>query len=205
MIASAASTADVPRRSGCARMNDRAPSRDDPTALMTRVRATRDREAFKALFLHFAPRVKSYLIRQGASPAQAEELAQETLLIIWREADRFEPGRKSVAGWIFTIARNLRIDVIRRERSALAYTLATVEPEPLGTPETDSCLAEREARLLQAVRELPDEQVDLLRRSFFLETTHAEIARDLTLPLGTVKSRIRRAIRSLRSRLGDLA
>lgn len=177
----------------------------DAKGLMARVKRTRDREAFTALFLLFAPRVKTYLVRQGASPLQAEELAQEALLILWREADRFDADRASVAGWIFTIARNLRIDALRRERSATAYALHLPEPDAPPSPEADAAAADRQSRLQDAVRGLPADQLDLIRRSYFQDMTHVEIAEALELPLGTVKSRLRLALQKLRRTMGELS
>lgn len=178
---------------------------EDPGAWMARIVASRDREAFRALFLMFAPRVKAYLLRHGASPVHAEELAQETLLTVWRKADVYDPARAPVAAWIFTIARNLRIDVLRKERSALAYELAAPPEERQATPEDDSQTAEREERLREAVRLLPADQMEVVRLSFFSDKPHSEIARELSLPLGTVKSRLRLAVERLRRALGDLA
>jgi RNA polymerase sigma-70 factor (ECF subfamily) len=178
----------------------------DAQACVARIVEDRDREAFKTLFLSFAPKVKTYLLRHGATPSQAEELAQEALLTVWRKADYYDPARASVAAWLFTIARNLRIDAIRKEQSALAYVLATPVIEHAGaTPEDDSATSEREARLREAVRILPADQMEVIRLSFFFDKPHAEIARDLSLPLGTVKSRLRLAVARLRAVLGDLA
>ena len=84
--------------------------------LIEAVATRRDRAAFVALFEHFAPRVKTFMLRSGASEATAEEIAQETMLTVWRKADSFVPGSAGAAAWIFTIARNLRIDALRRER-----------------------------------------------------------------------------------------
>jgi RNA polymerase sigma-70 factor (ECF subfamily) len=178
----------------------------DAQACVARIVAIRDREAFKILFLAFAPKVKTYLIRHGASVAQAEELAQEALLTVWRKAEYYDPARASVAAWLFTIARNLRIDAIRKEQSAMAYALASPPAEASEqSPEDDRETAEREARLREAVSVLPAEQMEVVRLSFFHDKPHAEIARDLCLPLGTVKSRLRLAVVKLRSVLGDLA
>lgn len=182
------------------------PAQDEAAACMARIIASRDREAFKTLFLAFAPRVKGYLMRHGASGVQAEELAQETMLTVWRKAGYYDPARAPVAAWVFTIARNLRIDVLRKEQSALAYALCepAAEESP-ASPEDESQLAEREARLRQAVQSLPAEQMEVVRLSFFSDKPHAEIAHELSLPLGTVKSRLRLAVARLRSALGDLA
>jgi RNA polymerase sigma-70 factor (ECF subfamily) len=182
------------------------PREDEAAACMARIVASRDREAFKTLFLTFAPKVKSYLLRHGAGPVQAEELAQETLLAVWRKAEQYDAARAPVSAWIFTIARNLRIDVLRKERSALTYALCAPEPEEQpASPEVESELVEREARLREAVQGLPADQMEVVRLSFFSDKPHAEIARELSLPLGTVKSRLRLAVARLRKALGDLA
>ncbi len=104
-------------------------------ALLLAVGHERDRSAFVALFDHFAPRVKAYLIRLGASGALAEDLAQEAMLIVWRKADLFDPAKASAATWLFTIARNLRIDAIRREKRPEFDPddpAFVVDPEPHG-------------------------------------------------------------------------
>lgn len=177
----------------------------DPSALMVRVAQSQDRAAFQVLFLQFAPRVKTYLIRHGAAPQQAEDLAQETLMTVWRKAAYFDPDKASVAAWVFTIARNLRIDTIRRERSAIAYALAGPEPQDApDTPEDESQTAQREARVRDAIKVLPREQLEVIRLSFFFDKAHAEIASELSLPLGTVKSRLRLALARLRGVVGDL-
>ena len=185
-----------------------APLEAEPDAgeLMRRIAQSADRAAFQALFLQLAPKVKTYLIRHGAPAGLAEDLAQETLLTVWRKAAYFDPSKASVAAWVFTIARNLRIDTLRRERSAIAYALAGPEPQAAPeTPEDDSQTAEREMRVTEAIKHLPREQLEVVRLSFFFDKPHAEIASELSLPLGTVKSRLRLALARLRGVVGDLA
>ena len=182
------------------------PAQDEAAACMARIVASRDREAFKTLFLAFAPKVKGYLVRHGAGAVQAEELAQETMLTVWRKAEQYDAARAPVSAWVFTIARNLRIDVLRKEQSALTYALcAPDDHESPPSPEDESELVEREVRLREAVRDLPADQMEVIRLSFFSDKPHAEIARELSLPLGTVKSRLRLAVARLRKALGDLA
>lgn len=168
------------------------------------VAETRDRRAFATLFDHFAPRVKSYMLRLGANAAQAEDLSQETMLTLWRKAASFDPERAGAATWVFTIARNLRIDAIRRER--------WIEPgEPsedvpsLDLP-ADTVLATDQAEdsLRAALAGLPDEQAMLLRMSFFEDYAHGDISARLGMPLGTVKSKLRRAMLRLREVLEDV-
>jgi len=178
---------------------------DDAGDLIVKIAEHRDREAFRSLFLIFAPKVKSYLIRQGANDARAEELAQEALLTVWRKASSYDPGRAGAAAWIFTIARNLRIDALRREQAAMAYTLCPPpEGEAPATPEAEQDGREREMRVRQAMAGLPAEQIAVVQLSFYQDKAHAEIARDLGLPLGTVKSRLRLALARLRGLVGDL-
>jgi RNA polymerase sigma-70 factor (ECF subfamily) len=166
------------------------------------IATSRDRQRFALLFAHFAPRCKSFFMRLGASPGVAEDLAQETLLSVWRKANRFDPARAQASTWIYTIARNLRIDMQRRERdpSRLAEFFEGVsEPSP-----SDHVLsAEREERVHVALGELPKEQADVIRLSFFEDRPHAEIAGLLGIPLGTVKSRVRLAMNRLRALVED--
>jgi RNA polymerase sigma-70 factor (ECF subfamily) len=162
-----------------------------------------DREAFAALFNHFAPRVKSYLLRLGAGGEAAEELAQETLLTVWRRASAFDPRRAAASTWIFTIARNLRIDVLRRERRGVpAEDPSDAPPDPTPADQALSALQD-EARISAALTTLPAEQAQVIRLAFFSDKPHSEIAADLSLPLGTVKSRLRLAMMRLRALLAE--
>ncbi len=161
-----------------------------------------DRDAFAALFQHFAPRLKSYLMRRGAAPAHAEELAQEAMVSVWRKAALFDPARASAATWIFRIARNLQLDAVRRDRVSAAWAPDLSEaPEPPETPEAAELTRQRDQRLRTAVAGLSPDQLQVLRLSFFQDLPHSEIADELALPLGTVKSRIRLALSRLRAAL----
>lgn len=163
-----------------------------------------DRDAFADLFNHFAPRVKSYLLRLGAPPELAEELAQETLLSVWRKAAAFDSGRAAASTWIFTIARNLRIDAFRRARRADPAEDPSDTPDAPKTPDDALAAVQSETRIRHALLSLPPEQAEVVRLSFFSDKPHSEIAEDLALPLGTVKSRMRLALSRLRDILGDL-
>lgn len=170
------------------------------------VARTADRRAFVALFEHFAPRVKGYLMRSGSNAELAEELAQETMLIVWRKAPSFDPARARLSTWIFTIARNLRIDRHRRgggvEESVAPEWDADQQPADANASPDELVVAAQRARgVRDAVAELPAEHALVLRLSFFDEHPHARIAEELGIPLGTVKSRIRRAVAQLRHNL----
>ena len=168
-------------------------------AWLRAIAADRDEAAFARLFEAYAPRVKGMLRRGGADDGKAEELAQETMLAVWRKAHLYDPAKASPATWIFCIARNMRIDALRRERRPEAdpddpLFIADPEPAPDATFETE----QRGARLRQALADLPPDQVRVLEMSFFEGKAHGEIALALDLPLGTVKSRLRLAFVKLR-------
>ncbi len=166
-------------------------------ALILRVRDAQDREAFAALFRHFAPRIKGFLMKSGASAALAEECAQDVMATLWQKAHLFDPSRASAATWIFTIARNRRIDALRKSRRP--------EPEdlpwgPEAEPDQQDALelAQETERLAEAVALLPEKQRSLIERAYFGDLSHSEIAAETGLPLGTIKSRIRLALDRLR-------
>ena len=165
--------------------------------LIVAIATDRDRSGFILLFNQFAPKVKSYLLRRGVSEFAAEELAQETLLAVWRKAHQFDPNRATASAWIYTIARNLRIDVLRRTGAAIDPRVDEAAAEP-PTPEDELKTAQDVSRIRAAMRLLPPEQAEVLRLSFFEDLSHPEIADGLGLPLGTVKSRIRLATAHLR-------
>ena len=171
-------------------------------ALLLAVARHQDRDAYAALFEHFAPRLKGYLIRLGAPPAQAEELAQDAMVSVWRKAEQFDPGRSSAGTWIFRIARNLRVDLARRDRVMAGFEPdLTDAPDAPETPEGVTLTRQRDERIRRALSTLSQDQVQVLRLSFFQDRPHSEIADELDLPLGTVKSRIRLALMKLRAAL----
>ncbi len=173
-------------------------------AAVMAVGQVRDRQAFQELFYHFAPRVKGYLMRLGAGNAVAEDLAQEALLTVWRKAALFDPAKASASTWIFTIARNVRIDAIRKERRPdLDPNDPALLPQAERGADEGMYWAAAEGRLKVALAELPREQAKIIELSFLAEKPHSTIASELGLPLGTVKSRIRLAMARLRLALGD--
>lgn len=180
-------------------------SRPNHSELIERVATYQDRHAFMMLFAYFGPRIKAFMMRSGAGDAFAEELAQETMLTVWRKAQSFDDTKASASTWIFTIARNLRIDVIRREKlAANAQAQLEILDEDVERPDQTYGTLERAERLRAALAGLSPEQLDLVRLSFFEDRPHPEIAKALNIPLGTVKSRLRRSIMVLREILEDL-
>ncbi|WP_333815164.1 sigma-70 family RNA polymerase sigma factor [Tabrizicola sp.] len=179
----------------------KADNETDWAGLLAKVRDDRDRAAFAALFRHFAPRVKAFLMKSGAGAALAEECAQDVMAVLWQKAHLFDPGRASVATWVYTIARNRRIDVLRKARRAEPEELDW-GPEP--APDQAEALAAQEEteRLVRALGALPTPQRTLIERAFYGDLSHSEIAAETGLPLGTIKSRIRLALEKLRRQMG---
>ena len=185
--------------------NDNKTSAAEPlNEWLAAVAEAHDRAAFQALFEFFAPRLKAFMHRQGTDADMAEEIVQETMVNVWRKAGQFDPAKASVSTWIFTIARNLRIDLLRKENRPMPDMndpALVPDPEPRA-PEVISRRQET-SRLKQVVSGLPAEQQEVLRLAFFEEKAHAAVAAELDIPLGTVKSRIRLAFRRIRAELGE--
>jgi RNA polymerase sigma-70 factor (ECF subfamily) len=176
--------------------------RNELADLVAAVAESRDRSAFVRLFDHFAPRIKSYLMRLGSDPATAEEIAQDAMITLWRKAELFDRTKSSVGTWLFRIARNRKIDLLRRDRTS---ALDADDPMllPAGAPEpgaaTDAVRLEGLVR--RAFDMLPPDQRRLVDLAFFEGRSHSEIAAQTGIPLGTVKSRIRLAFSRLRKTL----
>ncbi len=164
---------------------------------LDRLRRGRDEAAFAALFQHFAPRVKGFLVRSGTAESMAEECAQDVMATVWHKADLYDPARASVATWIFTIARNKRADLMRRARRPEPADLPW---GPAEAPEQGDAMAlvEESERLVHAIAALPAAQRELIEQAYFGDLSHSQIAVATGLPLGTIKSRIRLAIDRLR-------
>ena len=179
--------------------------RDEQSRWIVAVAESRDRKAFKQLFDYFGPRIKGFCQNNGSTADRADEVVQEAFVNVWRKANLFDPKKASAGAWIFAIARNSRIDLIRKENRPEADTTDPFfeqnEPEsPLAVLET-----ERKSKVLRSfVKGLPVEQQEVLKLAFFEEKAHSEVAEELGIPLGTVKSRIRLAFKRIRSELGEI-
>ncbi|MBU6449139.1 MAG: sigma-70 family RNA polymerase sigma factor [Rhodospirillales bacterium] len=198
----------TPRRKWAPRvtaLNTPPPDADTLACMISRVAETRDRQAYAALFKHFAPRVKAYLRRGGMDAGEAEELTQEVMLNIWRKAGYFDAARGGAATWVFAIVRNARIDHARRRRDARLTGQPPPEEADLApSAESIALTTEREAHLRCALNSLGPEQKQIVQLSFFSDTPHTAIANALNLPLGTVKSRVRLAMAKLRVLLEEM-
>lgn len=165
------------------------------------VRDRQDERAFRVLFEHFAPRVKAFLMKSGSAADLAEEIAQEVMATVWRKAHLFDPTKASVATWVFTIARNRRIDIARKAKRPEPEDLPW-GPEAEPAAEDVVALQQDSARLGEALQELPEKQRKLVVQAYYGDLSHREIAEQTGLPLGTIKSRIRLALEKLRYELG---
>lgn len=179
-------------------MHDRVEETDE--ALLARV-ALGDREAFARIFAAYAGKVKGYLLKLGAPAATAEDLAQDAMVSIWRRAASFDASKAKASTWIFVIARNAWIDKLRREKTELAYRSVTVvsEESEEEAPDEAAMRGQSEAQVAAAMATLSEEQRQVVQLSFFEDRPHSEIAERLSLPLGTVKSRLRLALIKLRA------
>jgi len=172
--------------------------------LLVAVATTQDRAAFSQLFAYYAPRLKSYLMRLGSDGAHAEEIAQDVMVTVWRKASLFDRSQASVSTWIFRIARNRRIDVFRRTKKPdLDPEDMMLLPSGFDAPDAGVEAMDTEARVRAAMKDLPEEQVQLLKLSFYEGLSHSEIAEKLKVPLGTVKSRIRLAFNKMKARMDE--
>jgi RNA polymerase sigma-70 factor (ECF subfamily) len=175
-------------------------SEETDETLLTRV-AAGDRQAFAKLFAGYARKVKSYLIRLGAPAAIAEDLAQDAMVSIWRRAASYDASKAKASTWIFVVARNAWIDRLRRERVELAYrdTLILDEQSNDEAPDVAAVRGQTEEQVAEALAKLSPEQRQVVQLSFFEDRPHSEIAERLSLPLGTVKSRLRLALIKLKA------
>ncbi|EGG92829.1 sigma-24 (FecI-like) [gamma proteobacterium IMCC1989] len=172
--------------------------------------AHQDRKAFKALFDHFSPLLKNYFI--GKYPTQSsyqmiEELIQEVMIKVWQKASSYDPSKAAASTWIFTLARNTRIDMLRRQNKYANTT--SIETEEIWEDTTENgpytFLTQKrdESLIKQKLLALPDEQQIVIRKVYMEAKSHTEVATELQLPLGTVKSRVRLAQKKLQAMLQD--
>lgn len=184
-------------------MNDSTAAHDAPDweALLARVAEHDDKAAFRAIYQHFAPRIKAYAINQGFSQ-HAEVLVQEVMTSVWRNADKYSESLASVSTWIFTITRNQRIDILRKlNRTRAEIVIETEDLWQIPTEDTTICSIQNlstEKFVKAAIDKLPEEQMIALRKVYYEGKTHEEVAEELNIPLGTVKGRLRLSLQKLR-------
>ena len=172
---------------------------DDLTLCVELIGKNQDKLAFNSIFKYFAPRLKSFLVKAGSTDTQAEEVIQEVMIAVWTKSSTYDSNKSSVSTWIYTIARNKRIDKIRKEkRHYLSESDEGLEIPVDSTQEKEIFTAQVSNSLKKYMSNLPEEQSKLLKLSYFYNKTHADISAELKIPLGTVKSRIRLALTKMR-------
>ena len=203
VVAELISSLDMSMGSGFS--NDNQNNLSEWDRLLLRVGSDRDRFAFKKLYEHFTPRLKSFLLRIGSDMSAAEEICQESMIMVWRRAETFNPDSAGASTWIFTIARNKRIDKLRKDNRPLP-DLNDPSFFQIPVDKSDDILqrVEEEKKIKNALKNLPPEQAELILSAYYEEKSHRKIADETNLPLGTVKSRIRLAINRLRTQLEEL-
>ena len=171
----------------------------DFSMLLISVGLNQDKDSFADIFQHFAPRIKSYMVKLGCKDELAEELSQQTLLQVWRKAQLFDPDKAAASTWIFRIARNIRIDVLRKHKNffEVDFDLDSIKDEQESV-EVKINREQKNRHVARALTDLPLDQAKIIRMSFYDGLSHSEIAKQLKIPLGTVKSRIRLAFGRLK-------
>lgn len=179
------------------------PAYSEQTCLMLAVRDRRDRAAFGELFDYFAPRLKGVAMRAGLGSGAAEDVAQDVMLTVWRKADQFDPHRAQVSAWIFQIARNRRIDLMRKENRPVPEEIRMAD-EAEDDASQILAIDQETGQLKLALARLQPAQRDLIEKAYMGDLTHKEISDQTGLALGTVKSRIRLGLDRLRHELKGL-
>jgi len=185
-------------------VDDTEPSAEILSGWLVAVGKRQDRQSFSRLFEYFAPRIKTYMLKLGADSGLAEDLMQDTMVKIWRKASTYDPARAVPSAWIFRIARNLRIDKIRRQKFyEVEYDQESAalpderDHDPIGTGRMDAL------HITDHIKTLPADQLAVVHLAYYEGLSHSEICTRLGLPLGTVKSRLRLAFGKLRETLGE--
>ena len=173
--------------------------------LLQKISEDKDRDAFIELFNHFAPRIKSFLMKSGLNPDVADELAQETMLTVWNKADQYKSSQAAASTWIFTIARNKKIDYFRKHSKTplTKHDLAFSQSEQ-ALPDDEFDQEQQQDKIAQLLSEIPEEQALLIQKAYFEDKTHQDIAQETGIALGTVKSRIRLGLERLRHLLDGI-
>jgi RNA polymerase sigma-70 factor (ECF subfamily) len=172
---------------------------EDLSSCLDNIAKNQDKHSFSLIFKHFAPRLKSFLIKAGSTDTQAEGVIQEVMIAVWTKSGTYNKDKSSVSTWIYTIARNKRIDKLRKEkRHFLTESDEGLEIPVNSTQEKEIFSTQMSQNIRKYMSNLPDEQSKLIRLSYFYDKTHVDIANELKIPLGTVKSRIRLALSKMR-------
>lgn len=173
--------------------------------LIVRVAEHQDKQAFAELFEWYAPRVKAMLLKLNSSNELAEDIMQDVLMTVWLKADKFAAAKGSVGTWIFTITRNRRIDAFRKQSSRHYMDIDEMEFADDAPAADDVLLSDEQDRLVADVAAtLPEDMREVIQLAFVEDKSQTSIADELGIPLGTVKSRTRRAFQKIREKLEDV-
>ncbi|PPR79531.1 MAG: ECF RNA polymerase sigma factor RpoE [Alphaproteobacteria bacterium MarineAlpha2_Bin1] len=178
----------------------------DYSYLIDEIANNQNKQAFIKLFKHFAPRIKTFIKKTGLSLNEAEDLAQETMITVWNKAKLFKKDKSAASTWIFAIARNKRIDHLRKQKHPIPHTEDLLNESDLNINNHDLIIEKEQmfTYIKSEISKLPLEQAIVLKKSFFEGMSHIQISKDLSIPLGTVKSRIRLALTSIRKKMKGL-
>ena len=169
---------------------------------LARVAAKRDKAAFGQLFDHYAPLIRAYsLARDPGADLVADDLVQEVMTRVWLKADKYNGQLANLNTWIFTLARNCRIDYLRRNSRYATEIDPTdifndIEDEGLG-PFQQAQQTRAGESIRTGLEQLPREQAEILTKVYLEGKSHQQASDELHLPLGTVKSRVRLALKKL--------
>ena len=172
------------------------------TECLEKVAENQDRQAFEKLFDHYAPLIRAYsLAREPGADLVADELVQEVMTRVWLKADKYNSKLANLNTWIFTLARNCRIDYLRRNSRYLTEIDPTdlfnnIEDETPG-PFQRVQQSRAEENIRAELKNLPAEQSEILTKVYLEGKSHQQASDELKLPLGTVKSRVRLALKKL--------
>jgi len=172
------------------------------TTLINLIATRKDKSAFSSLFKLVGPRIKGYLMKLGSNDIVAEDLLQEVMLTVWRKSETFDRNKAAVSTWLFTIARNKRIDMLRKEiRPQLDPNDPMLTPNQEDSADNIYGSKQESIKITDAIKMLPEEQSKLIKMTYYEDKSHSIIAKELNMPLGTVKSRIRLASTRLKKLL----
>lgn len=167
--------------------------------LLEQVATRQDTQAFAKIFNYYSPRVKSFLLSSGLSFEDAEECAQQTMVSVWSKAKTYNPKTAAVSTWIYTIARNKKIDHFRKtKRQTIDPIFFVAHQSTQESTEDEALLQEEHEQLHQHINDLPESQREIIKKAYLDEKTHSQISEETGLPLGTIKSRIRLGLEKLK-------
>ncbi len=183
-------------------LNTKTSNEIDANQLLKDIALKQDKLAFAKLFKYYAPRIKSYLAQNGTSLEEADELVQNTFITIWQKADQFNQDKSNASTWIFTIARNKKIDSFRKNKKEEVniddiFSLSDI------TQNIESNLNEKEQTTIikNALSKLPSKQAEVIKMAYLQDKTHQNISDEKNISIGTVKSRIRLGLGKLKKYL----